>query len=1315
MSTNEKIHLVVEILSCRDLLAGDRTGLSDPYVKVKLGKKELHRTNHIMKTLNPVFDASSKSKFILDCQYQELVDAGGLELDIKDWDAGFRGNDRLGSVVIPPTDLLNPQEEKEYAITPPPGGTKYLKEQTDAGFVTISYRSAADNEVVCSPSKIFSGVFHKEEDTNGTKVLVDENAFPEDKDILIEIVSCRNLLAADKTGLSDPYVKVKVGTKDLHTTKHVLKSLNPAFSSDHNNALVLSNVRDMYLAGGLTFKVKDYDPGILGGNDELGAITVPSSTIYELNGEKEFHLSPPKGHGEDAGFITIRCRDATLGDKEDWKMRKSLIGKMVGKVDSHNNVAMPDDIMKCIDKEDKIFLLEIVSCRNLLASDKTGLSDPYVKIKYAGKTVHETKPIHRTVNPVFTKDTKNSYILDVPTMDLFQKQGLQLKVKDHDPLFSKNEGLGTVDVSADELYNFISEDSKEFKIDPPSGKSDDAGYLTLKCTILTESERDAHKRGLLSRLGIQAKSNSSSISSMPDGCDLTLLIEIVSCQNLPKADRNSSDPYVKVKMGSKDIHKTAVISKTCDPIYTIATGSLFIIHVNEKEFRENEVGLEFKVKDKDTVSKSDELGIVRVSGKALCDAAGERMPLPLDCADGSESLLNLRCRPATGYDLKFMEYAAQHKKDPNAGFLSVDKRLDILLKPKIRPSKTLLMKEKDHMEDNGIEKFRVRPNPDPARLAQTKWLSHDEIQSESLKPSAQWISIGSGDIGYVFVEVIGASGLPNLDKGLGSGKSDKTDAFCLLVCENCCAKTDIIDNCLNPRWLPWMQRAFRINLDHASSDLFLGIFDYDDGLSGDHDMIGRVPIELSGMVPNTEYLLTLPLHADSFSSERKSNGTITLRIRIEYSACRDVVLSSLKYPPPQPFINVKAKKDYKIIRKTMIGQTDYSAYSLSTLKLYIEELTSYLYVQYYLQDAVISLLFWRGQVPFLFGIKIPLHSAIAFYMAITMAENPYLAFSYFWLANAWLLLAIQTWRNNLPNVWFKTKSFSQIFRMLVLNMPLTSAEAIPANYRESEAVAYQEAMDVRIAKAGADAVKRNEEYMRLQAEHNEEMAALQGQEADTDISTQSSSISIDPLKKVLYPIQQLLASLCTVFRFARNVYLWDEPFFAFFYTLASFVIGLVFLVIPWGFFIRWVGRIVAWGIFGPHMKLVDIFYYSKLPSQTKEDVSKQIAQDLNTQRLRAKEVAQIAFEQTEDAQKLKAMKELLFGSWVVKIPVINTERFRDFPLFSSSATLYDKSLDDDLKIVKLGGQKLVGTMIPQLKEFDDKKRAITPLNKDKDI
>ena len=42
--------LFVEILSCRDLLAADKTGASDPYVKVKLGDMDLHKTGVIRKT-----------------------------------------------------------------------------------------------------------------------------------------------------------------------------------------------------------------------------------------------------------------------------------------------------------------------------------------------------------------------------------------------------------------------------------------------------------------------------------------------------------------------------------------------------------------------------------------------------------------------------------------------------------------------------------------------------------------------------------------------------------------------------------------------------------------------------------------------------------------------------------------------------------------------------------------------------------------------------------------------------------------------------------------------------------------------------------------------------------------------------------------------------------------------------------------------------------------------------------------------------------------------------------------------------------------
>ena len=49
-SPGDMVSLLIKIDSCRDLLAGDRNGFSDPYVKVELGEKTLHKTNHILKT-----------------------------------------------------------------------------------------------------------------------------------------------------------------------------------------------------------------------------------------------------------------------------------------------------------------------------------------------------------------------------------------------------------------------------------------------------------------------------------------------------------------------------------------------------------------------------------------------------------------------------------------------------------------------------------------------------------------------------------------------------------------------------------------------------------------------------------------------------------------------------------------------------------------------------------------------------------------------------------------------------------------------------------------------------------------------------------------------------------------------------------------------------------------------------------------------------------------------------------------------------------------------------------------------------------------
>ena len=172
----------------------------------------------------------------------------------------------------------------------------------------------------------------------------------------------------------------------------------------------------------------------------------------------------------------------------------------------------------------------------------------------------------------------------------------------------------------------------------------------------------------------------------------------------------------------------------------------------------------------------------------------------------------------------------------------------------------------------------------------------------------RWLDIGSGGLGRISVEIIGADGLPNKDKDIPGG-GNKTDPFAAVVYEDCVAKTDTIDDCLSPRWMPWTQRAFIFRMMHVSSNLHVAIFDYDPGFASDHDICGRVSIDLANFLPDTEYLLKYNLYENSVSHDREPKGTITLRLRMSLKPEKELILSYLQ-PPPEFYVNVKGPKDF---------------------------------------------------------------------------------------------------------------------------------------------------------------------------------------------------------------------------------------------------------------------------------------------------------------------------------------------------------------------------------------------------------------------
>ena len=311
-------------------------------------------------SLNPVFTEETHSTFVVHCMAKDLYDAKGLLFHVNDWDR-IGSDDELGSVQVSAGRLYNSTgQDMEFNITPPKG-----KEFQDAGSLVLRC-SATTADDRTGEKKKFLGMTAPHIDVPKIKVpnikpvsalFSGKSGEPEEtKPLFLEIVSCRNLLGADKTGLSDPYVSIRLGKEKLHETKHVPQTLEPIFEVKHNPYFVVEkSTADLKKHGGILFKVKDYD--LVGNNDDLGEILVDPETLFAATGEKmELKLNPPKGHAEEAGFITLRIRPAT---EEDKATTKSIFGGMSAKPRTDYG---PKDLA---------LLMEIVSCWDLPIADLT--------------------------------------------------------------------------------------------------------------------------------------------------------------------------------------------------------------------------------------------------------------------------------------------------------------------------------------------------------------------------------------------------------------------------------------------------------------------------------------------------------------------------------------------------------------------------------------------------------------------------------------------------------------------------------------------------------------------------------------------------------------------------------------------------------------------------------------------------------------------------------------------------------------------------------------------------------------------------------
>lgn len=493
--------------------------------------------------------------------------------------------------------------------------------------------------------------------------------------------------------------------------------------------------------------------------------------------------------------------------------------------------------------------------------------------------------------------------------------------------------------------------------------------------------------------------------------------------------------------------------------------------------------------------------------------------------------------------------------------------------------------------------------PDPKHVLDTVFLTEEEIEEYSQKESTNWYDAGTGSIGKIYLELIGCDGLPNLDAGTLSAKSNKTDTFISVVYEDTIVFTDVIDDSLCPRWMPWSRRAFVFHMAHPSSPLYLGAFDYDS--LDDHDLIGRVSIDVTNLVPDTVYNLKYKLFNTANYTERKEMGSISVRLRYELDDFRSPLLDSLKYPS-NVYVNVNDEKNFKVARYTCHGKVDMQDHNTKILYSYISELQAYLNLQIYLKQAIVNCILWRGNFDLdilvpgpskekkrkldyfcrRVTISIPLHSAIAFYAFTRIVENPALFPSYFCASVAWFLIISLHFRMQDPNPWRKSRCFSDYFYTLLTGKRSSGPVEIAPFENNKEGLEFNHIWDERLKKAEKAAARYAKEKEEINKEYQQELQEL-GDPNDLDITTKAkkkfTKVTLSPvdilMNKFFFWIQDILERVCYATRLTKNIFLWEESYFAFWISIISAFLSVIFLFIPWGFLISWTCRIIVWGLF----------------------------------------------------------------------------------------------------------------------------------------
>ncbi|XP_034940363.1 multiple C2 and transmembrane domain-containing protein isoform X2 [Chelonus insularis] len=368
-----------------NLVAMDRCGASDPYVKIKCAGRLLHKSRTVHRDLNPIWDES------VTLPIEDPFEP--LNIKVFDYDWGLQ-DDFMGAALLDLTQLdLGQPQDITLELKDPARPRQHLGEI----FLTATLWPRNQQE--------------KEQYFQRTNRLADVNRRLKSQIwssvVTIVLVEAKNLLPMDIDGLSDPYVKFRLGT-EKYKSKVALKTLNPVWLEQFD----LHLYEDPYLGQELEVTVWDRDKSHnddLMGRTTIDLASLERETTHRIWKELEdgagsiFLLLTISGTTASETISDLAAHEETFQERERLKAKYSL----------WNTHQRPRDVGHLI--------VKVFRAQGLASADLGGKSDPFCVLELINSRL-QTQTEYKTLAPnwqkIFTFNVKDiNSVLEVTVYD----------------------------------------------------------------------------------------------------------------------------------------------------------------------------------------------------------------------------------------------------------------------------------------------------------------------------------------------------------------------------------------------------------------------------------------------------------------------------------------------------------------------------------------------------------------------------------------------------------------------------------------------------------------------------------------------------------------------------------------------------------------------------------------------------------------------------------------------------------------------------------------------------------------------------------